>query len=284
MPNFSSVCYQIGVPLHARLRPLLQPFAALLLAAALVVAGPGSARGAVLPTLYVTYVGTNCTFTLVSDSGANVTAIAPGTYQLTLAATDFESCGPTNLPSFQLSGPGVLVQSPIDAGTGAAADYTVTFQPSSTYLAQDLNQPLSKITFTTLASGTPPVVNLPTTPPKTVTTTSSSAAPIGTKAGPKSSLVFRGTLEGIVSAAGKPTLSFKGKTVTQLTAGKYTLRVDDKSKSGGFLIQEPPRIATSVTGLSFVGTRMVTIDLTAGQAIFYPTFIGRKSYFIVVAA
>src|SRR5215469_14839382 len=126
------------------------------------IALPGGALGAgVLPTIYIDYVGSNCTFTMVGDSGNSFTSIAPGTYQLVLSADDFVSC-PNALPDFQLSGPGVLVNTPIDNGTGAAADYTVTFAASSTYVAQDLNQPASKISFTTQAAGNAGTVAAPT--------------------------------------------------------------------------------------------------------------------------
>jgi hypothetical protein len=274
------MCYHVGVPKRARLRSVLGLLATLVTLVGLAVTAESGARPTVMPTLYVNYVGTNCTFTLV---GATVTSIAPGTYQLTLTATDFESCGAV-LPNFQLSGPGVSVQSPIDNGTGAAANYTVTFQPSSTYVAQDLNQPLSKLTFTTQAAGAPPAVSLPTNPDTKTVTTSSSASPIGSQVSSKPGrAIFRGTLDGAVSPAGKPTLTDKGKPVTQLVSGRYTVVVADHSSKGGFLIQEPPMIATTVTGASFVGTRKLTIVLTAGQALFYSTFIGTKNYFIVVA-
>ena len=277
------MCYQVSVPMRARPQSVIGPLTALITIAAFAFAGQASARGTVLPTLYVNYVGTNCTFTMVNDSGSSVASIAPGTYQLTLSATDFESCG-AGLPDFQLAGPGVAVQSPIDNGTGAAADYTVTFQPSSTYVAQDLSQPLSKITFTTQASGAPSAVTVSPNPGTKTVTTSSSSSPIGSLASSKPAAAsFRGALDGTVNSAGRPTLTYKGKAVTQLTAGKYTLLVTDHSKKSGFVLQEPPRVATTVTGFSFVGTRKVTIDLTAGQALFYPTFIGTKNYFIVVA-
>jgi hypothetical protein len=277
------MCYHVCVPERARRRSVLVLLAALVALAALGVTAAGSARARVLPTIYVNYVGTNCTFTIVTDSGSSVASIAPGTYQLTLTATDFESCGAV-LPAFQLTGPGVSVQSPIDNGTGDAANYTVTFQPSSTYLAQDLNQPLSKIAFTTQASGAPPTVSLPSNTATKTVTTSSSADPIGSQVASKAAAAtFRGTLDGTVSAAGRATLTYKGKAVTQLIAGRYTLLVADHSAKGGFLIQEPPQLATSVTAAPFVGNRKLTIELRAGQALFYTTFISTKNYFIVVA-
>jgi hypothetical protein len=259
------------------------PITVLALAIGLLIVGQAGAQRSVLPTLYVDYTGTNCTFTLVNDSRTSFTTLAPGTYQLTLAADDFVSC-PNSLPDFQLAGPGVLVNSPIDNGTGAAADYTITLQPGSTYVAQDLNQPISKITFATTATGTPTPVSLPTTTATHTTTSSSTGSPVGTQVSTKSKAVFRGTLDATVSSAGKPTLKFKGKSVTQILAGKYTLSVVDHSKAGGFVLQEPPKGATTASTVPFVGKKTLTVNLTAGQALFYPTFIGKKSYFIVVAA
>jgi hypothetical protein len=251
--------------------------------ASLVAAGPRHARAAVLPTLYVNYVSTNCTFTMTTDSGSRVTTIAPGTYQVVIDQSDFSSC--TGLPDFQLTGPGVSLETPVDAGTGAAANFKVTFAPSSTYLAQDLTQPvLSRVTFTTQASGAPPAVSLPAGTATGPSTKSSSTDIVGSAARSKSAaLPFRGTLAGTVSSNGTPTLSYKGKTVTELVAGKYTVSVVDHSKTGGFIIQEIKKTATTVTGIPFVGKKTVTINLTAGQSFFYPTFVGKKSYFIVVS-
>jgi hypothetical protein len=260
--------------------PAVTAAAALAAVAGLLVAG---ASAAVLPSLYVTYVGTNCTFTLVGDSGSSVTTIAPGTYQLVLAADDFVSC-PNALPNFQLAGPGVLVQTPIDNGTGAAANFTVTFQPGATYVAQDLNQPLSKVSFTTSTSGAPPTVTIPATIP-TSTTSSSTPDVVGSQARPTSSgIAFRGTLEGTVSTAGALTLSFDGKHVTEIDAGRYTVSVVDQSKKSGFVIQQVDKLATTVTTDAFVGRRSVSIVLSAGQSLFYPTFLGKKTYFLVIAA
>lgn len=253
--------------------------------AAVVSVGQASSRAAITPTLYVNYVGTNCLFTIVTDSGANVTSLAPGTYQLTLAADDFASC-PAGLPDFSLTGPGVSIQTPIDAGTGAAADYTIALQPSSTYVAQDLSQSLSRLTFTTFASGTPIVPTAPYSTTGTGKASTSESSPIGTSVpapGAAEPLPMRGTLTGRVSSSGVPRLTFKGKTVTKLESGRYKISVVDRSKSGGLIVQETGKGGTTVSGTTFVGSRTVTVTLKAGQWFFYPTFVGKKNYFIVVS-
>ena len=246
----------------------------------------GTALGAgVLPTIYIDYTGTNCTFTMVGDSGSSFTSIPPGTYQLVLTADDFVSC-PNALPNFQLAGPGVQVNTPIDNGTGSAANFTVMFQAGSTYVAQDLNQPLSKITFTTQASGSVGTVTVPSSNAPTAKPTSSTDSPTkqDTTTTKKTPVVNRGTLEGIVSASGKITLTFDGKPVTEITAGRYQVKVVDKSRQEGFTIQQVSKLPTTVTGISFVGHRSATVVLSAGQSLFYPKFTGKKSFFLVVAA
>ncbi len=250
----------------------------------MVLAGSGGASAFVYPTLYVAYVGTNCTFTITGDTGANVTSIAPGTYQIVLTAEDFSSC-PSGLPDFLLTGPGVSIETPIDAGTGAAAEYTVTFQPGSTYVALDRNQPvLSRIAFTTQTSGTPIIVSPPTSTPKPAAGSPSTDVVGSAVSSKPKAAVFRGTLLGTVSATGSSILTFEGKNVGQLVAGKYTVSVSDKSHSAGLVIQQLERSATTLTTAPFVGKRSVTIVLQPGQSLFYPTFVGKKTYFLVVAA
>ena len=43
--------------------------------------------------------------------------------------------------------------------------------------------------------------------------------------------------------------------------------------------QAPP----TLTGLAFTGARKVTLTLNAGQWLYYPSFVGKKTYFIVTA-
>jgi hypothetical protein len=92
---------------------------------------------------------------------------------------------------------------------------------------------------------------------------------------------LRGTLIGLVSAAGKLTLTDKGKPISSLRSGRYTFRVTDKSGKSGFTLQEIRRAAKTVTAAKYVGSRSVTIDLAAGQWFAYPTFVGKKTFFIV---
>ena len=72
-----------------------------------------------------------------------------------------------------------------------------------------------------------------------------------------------------------------GKKVGVLKAGEYTLEVTDHSKKAGFNLQEVRRGGEAVTATRFVGTKSVKVDLKAGQWFVYPTFLGKKTFFVV---
>ena len=130
-------------------------------ALALAAACTAGASAAVLPTLYVDY-STNCTFTILDDSGRQISQIAPGTYQVQLNEPQpliaNGSPGPSGpacngLAAFQLTGPGVTLTTSIDNGDGVNL-FTETFQPGATYVAVDNNQPaVARLVFTTSSAG-----------------------------------------------------------------------------------------------------------------------------------
>src|SRR5579862_2244660 len=122
--------------------------------------GSGSTASAVvpLPTLYVRYTN-NCTFSVFNDAGQPVTSFAPGKYQVdvttpimfkllvpggpsgeTIAPNDYTGC--KGWVQFQMTGPGINVFTTLDSGCDSNDVVGAwTFQPSSTYTLEDLNQP-----------------------------------------------------------------------------------------------------------------------------------------------
>ncbi len=90
-------------------------------------------------------------------------------------------------------------------------------------------------------------------------------------------------LVGTVDASGALSLTLKGKSVTTLKSGRYTIEVSDHSSRSGFDLQEIRKTALPLTPARFVGNHKVTLDLKPGQWFYYPTFVGKKTYFIVVA-
>jgi hypothetical protein len=243
----------------------------------------GQGAHAAAPTLYAHYTA-NCTFAFVDDSSAAVTTVPPGQYQIAVDTpyafgNGGAACG---YVQFQMTGPGVNISTTLSFGDSVAELFTVTLQPSSTYVAAETGQAPFQRSFTVAATGTAVGTAGGSSSSGSTTTTKSggsSGSPIGTAlpADP-----FRGSLTGAVSAAGKLSLKQGGKAVTSLESGRYSLQVTDRSKKSGFLIQEVRKGARTVSGVAAVGKHSVTVDFKRGQWFFYGTFVGKKSYFIVV--
>jgi hypothetical protein len=271
---------------RARLFPLIAPL--LLVGGAGFLLGASSAH-ATTPIIDVVFnTGDGLTVTYngapLGASTAPGTVIPAGTYDVLVD----NSVGDVGI-TFQLTGPGVSLDTDVDGGESATETWPETLQTNSTYTFQNASQPGSSEVFSTssVSLGAPASATTPSqssggvqtnsasssgVTPKTTTTTTSAPAAIP----------FRGTLAATVSAAGKLTLSLKGKGVSSLPSGRYTISVTDRSSKNGFTLQAIRRPAITVTSARFVGVRTMTITLSAGQWVFYPTFVGEKTYFIVV--
>ncbi len=212
------------------------------------------------------------------------TVIPAGTYTIALNNNGLDDLG--NPHEFHLFGPGVN----LSAGTAIQATWTATFLPASSYTYQDdLNPTTIHDVFGTPGSGaTSTTVPSPTTTTRPARrgepTVDARSRPRAARCStPAATLSFRGELLGAVSAAGTLTLRRNGKAVSSLLAGRYTFKVTDRSKTNGFTIQEIRQNATTVTGTSFTGKRSLTLALKSGQWFYYGSFVGKKSYFIVVS-
>jgi len=271
--------------------------AALAVAAVLVPASGASSRAGgtpALPTLYVQYT-MNCTFGIFDDAGRPVSSIPPGSYQVevetpvmfklvrpggvstdNIAANDFTGC--KGWVQFQLTGPGVNIFTTLDSGCDAFLILPEqTFKPSSTYTAQDLNQPnVARATFSTLATGTPVAPKSPYGPTSGKGTLQQDL--VGSEAG-KSAL--KGTLTGALSPKGKLTLLSKGKLVSILKAGRYKVAITDQSAKASFTLEAVNGgTVKDLTTAPFVGKHTVTVQLSAGRWMYYANR-GKASYFLV---
>ena len=88
---------------------------------------------------------------------------------------------------------------------------------------------------------------------------------------------------GTVTPSGAVSLKLSGKPVQNLRAGKYTLSIVDGSKKAGFNLQQIKSSPITITTTTFIGKKRKTLTLKAGQWLFYPTFVGKKTYFIVTS-
>jgi len=67
------------------------------------------------------------------------------------------------------------------------------------------------------------------------------------------------------------TLKKAGKTVKTLTAGKYTITVNDKSSSHDFVLNGPGIRNKRITSVAFTGSKTVTVTLKKGRYEYYCT-------------
>ncbi|HWE81228.1 MAG TPA: hypothetical protein VG265_06240 [Gaiellaceae bacterium] len=212
--------------------------------------------------------------TPLGTTSGSPTAIPAGYYTLRLSGPG----GCNELPYFELHGPGENVLDDMDLGE-MQSTIVVDFQPSSTYTWRDNGIPSVVYTFVTSSQvlGTaPPKATGPRLPGGTTTTSSHDV--VGSAVVP-----FRGTLTGSVAADGSLTLAFEGKPVTHLRAGRYSVRVSDRSSKAGFTVMKPARTKVTVTGAAFVGKRSASLDLTAGTWYVAAAPGARKSRAVVVA-
>ena len=242
---------------------------ALVAIAATLAAAPGAQ--AAFPSLYVDYKTEDCTIRFTNDAGANVTTVAPGTYQIVITTSDpFGVFGQTEglrackgFVQFRLTGPGVSVYTTLDYGDAASEMYPATFQPGATYTLQDDNNIAGTRRSITVA-----------------TSGSASLAPSSSKGTPAAGSSVRVTLHGIVAHNGKLSLRRNGKAVTSLKSGRYTFSVDDQSTTQGFRIQVVKGRAQTITSVGYVGWQQVTLSLEPGRWSYF-TPGGTKTAFVV---
>ena len=253
-----------------RMRVVLSFVAVVVATVVLVPAGSG--RVAVPPKVYPTlsFVYTNdCTFTMQNDAGNVVTSLAPGEYTvvvqtpeafgavplISVGATGLQYC--KGLAQFQLTGPGINLNTSVFGGCLTDETYTETFQPSTSYSAQDNNQPsVTHTSFNTLSAAF-------TVVPTTVTSGSSAGTSDTDIVG--SGVAIKATLAAMLNPKGSLSLTLKGKTVSKLAAGRYKFAITDRDPKGSVIIVSPKKTATNLTGVKFVGKKTATIKLTAGR-------------------
>ncbi len=247
---------------------------------ALAVSGAGSSAS--LPSLYVNYTA-NCHFTMSLDSGAALTAgtaIPYGTYQAVLSTPFALSTGQGACESiaFQLTGPGVNYSSSLTQGESSQEIAPVILQANATYTASDTSvSPGTTLTFSTSGVAASQGASAGSSSGTGTTTGSKSSSSV--LGGQTSSAKVLGTLTGTVNVAGKLGLTYKGKSVTTLPAGSYTVTITDKSGASGFVLRSS-KAAKTVTTAAFKGKKSLVVKLAAGQWYFYAKTGATKTYFV----
>jgi hypothetical protein len=248
------------------------------LAVSFVVPSAGVARSQA-DVLAVTYIGSTSLQVRAPDgstirSGGTLPA---GSYQVQVDDPDYTS------PKFQITGPGVNVSDDLNS-TGMGIDRPAylgpyTFQANASYRIQDANIGASSaVTFTTTAGGSTSSGGTSSGGTSSGGTSSGGTTSGGTSSG-GTKLV--GTVKGSVSATGKPALSFNGKAVKTLKAGRYTVTVADHSRKAGFIVWPLGKHSITLSGTVAVGTSSHTVTLGAGKWFFEALTRGPRTYFTV---
>ena len=235
-------------------------------------------------TINVTYVTAKTLQVKLSDG----TTIGPGSPlpagSYSVLVYDDPNTYPN--PNFTMNGPGVAISSNLNS-TGMGLDEPATFGPfnfpvGASYNVEDTNIGASSlVTFSTTAggSGGGSTSTGSTTTSQTITTTRTTTTTI--TSGPPAALKTVGTLDGIVSSAGKPTLTFSGRAVKTLEAGRYKVKVTDHSKKVGLIVWKLGGRPVTLSGAAAVGTSTHTVILGAGKTFFETSTRGPKTYFTV---
>ncbi len=211
--------------------------------------------------------------TPVGSTNGAPTVIPAGFYQVVMSGPG----GCIQLPLFDLSGPGASVVGDMSGGETTAEVHNAYFLPNTTYTWRT-DTANTNVIHTFMTSGTVAGAAPGTSGGQGQgATTPTSEDIVGSAI-----LPFRGTLTGAVSASGRLTFAFRGKSVTTLAPGRYRLAVSDRSTTSGFFLQRLKRTVT-VTGAVFTGKRSPTISLTAGTWAFTPVRGAKPVYSIVVA-
>ena len=182
------------------------------------------------------------------------TSIPAGYYTLLMTGPG----GCTELPLFTLRGPNEDLQTDMSGGEITAEQHVVDFLPNSTYTWSANNS--SPAILHTLVT-TSQVVG---TAPKTTGGNSGSTTPTSQDIVGSEIVPLRGVLATTISASGRLTIAYKGSAAGRLKAGRYTVVVNDLSRSRGLTLKRQGKAATMLTSAAFVGKRSKTIDLTAG--------------------
>jgi len=240
------------------------------------------------PSLNVNYFA-NGTISVTLPDGTPVgstsgppTVIPAGYYTVVMTGPG----GCFQVPYFNLQGPQVNIVDNLDGDEVSTLTYNEQFMPNSTYTWSNNSAPSLVYTFTTSAQvvGSAPA----TAGPGGIASDQHSTAPsvdfLGSGVSSSSTVPFRGTVSGAVSAAGKLSLAYKGKSVSTLSAGRYTFSITDKSASSGFMLQESKHTALTLARAGYLGKGSVSVTLSAGQWWYFTQRApSKKTYFVVVS-
>ncbi len=241
-------------------------------------AQPLAARASLSLVVNYDYAG-NITVTLpngtpVGTHGGQPTVIPAGYYTVEL-----NQPGCVDTPTFLLQGPGVNLADNLQSGELVTDSTVVYLQPNATYTWRSgaVNPPVY-YTFTTSGEvlGTQPPPQ-PGSNPKLSSNKEANTDIVGSQAGKLARM-----LHATVTSAGRLALTLHGKRVTSLKAGRYTIMVTAR-RATTLTLRKLGHPVLRLTKPGFVGTRSVSVSLSAGRWLLIAGPRGTSASFAVVA-
>jgi hypothetical protein len=260
------------------------------LATAAVLVAVGAAETPVFSTTVffrITYLP-DCSFTVAIDGGIDMDStgatapttatIPPGPYQLSIRTPLPDGTWDTSVcqgANFSLSGPGAGYQTMLGSDLGPyGATFNETFAAAASYTMVDAAHPASPVVFTTTATGSSSSL-LPPPPPPVAAAGSEQPDLVGSGIVPS-----RGTLQATVASSDTASLTSGGKPLVSVEAGRYEIVIRDASRRGGFYLKRLGGRPVALSGVSFTGTRVAHLDLSAGTWTFFATKHHEKSFVV----
>ena len=242
----------------------------LLLAAGALALGAGAASFQVPDgqLLFNVERNGNIRLTLLGGTPVGTAPIPPGNYSVVVRNEFKDPEGSAHY--IYLSGPGVQLAADANQGEQDDTTFTFAFHPNATYTWSDGANSSAGGVFRTSSSGAPGA-----------DAGSYSGGGGSSKPAPAKPLgPVLGTLAGKLTRAGKLTLTYGGKSVSgrTLKPGRYTIVVVDQNRTQALSVQRAGKPGITLTGLPFVGTKTVTVQLDRGNWSFYATIYKQRKF------
>lgn len=268
------------------LATMLATVLATMLVGLIALAPVAQARPAATLTLNVSFgFSDDITVTLPDGTPVGTKSGAPTVIPAGFYTVSLTQPGCVNVPYFDLRGPGVSVFDNLSGGEVLNSTDDANFLPNSTYTWRNDDNRSVVYTFVTSSD----VVGTPPPSASSVIGLAGSSSSSGSHSQVSNSDVVGSgltaatrVLSGSVASGGNLSVAFNGKSVKKLAAGRYTIRVTDRSTTSGFMLEKGKSRLMAVSGTAYTGKRSASVNLTPGKWSFLSR-PGKTAYTVVVS-
>lgn len=201
--------------------------------------------------------------TPVGTRSGSPSVIPAGLYTVLLSGPG----GCAGSPYFELKGPGVNIVNNLNQGQETSQSIVANLLPNSNYTWMSFGNPTVVYMFATSAQ-VEGATSAPSTSAQSASQTISGSAPselpntdiVGSAITP-----YRGTLTVAANTSKTLTLTYKGKSVRQLSAGRYIIVIARSGSPNDLVLEKTQQSGEHNTVAVFGDSRSVRVDLTDGK-------------------